>query len=326
MSAVLEPGARSRSTTVNEKAEDCLTNLYVGREDIQFYNVAPDRLRIEVMVHNRGYSLSGPVAIQLQFAAFGAFVPWTPLQKLKVPQIKAGQSKLVSTDARIRPDGTLVALDGSSKSVDPAFLAAAQRPTFPSNLMGLPSDDGIQSTQNAINLPASLFLGANQGNQVQSLDMNLHRGRSVHWVGNINVLIGNVDVERHAARAFRIYPGLSNRSVFFLGDKIGESYSFQMSDEGTEWPTKLIRIENRCWGFMNFAQGEDSQGEQIQPNDWKRVDPIGLIGVDIRPPEYVKEGGLGIEVCRKSDGRTAVVEFDFSETALGSGCYTVQGS
>ena len=192
--------------------------------------------------------------------------------------------------------------------------------------MGLLSNDGNQSTQNALNLPAFLYPGANQRKHFTSLDMNLHQGRSVHWVGNINVLIGNVDVERHAARAFRIYPGLSNRSVFFLGDKVGESYSFQMSGDGAEWPTKLIRIENMGLGFINFSAGLDCSGKQILPNDWKRVDPIGLIGVDIRPPEYVKEGGLGIHVCRKSDNRKAVVEFDFCKTALGPGCYTVQGS
>ncbi|MFP6899423.1 MAG: hypothetical protein VCA36_00680 [Opitutales bacterium] len=323
MSAVLEPMARSGSASVNEKVEDCGTNLCVEREDIQFYNVAPDRLRIEVTVRNMGYAHSEPETMQLQFAAFGAFVPWTPLQKLQVPQIKAGESKLVSTNAWIRPDGALVALDGSTQSADRTLPARPWLYRFTKNLL---DNSGNKSGWNALNLPASLYPSSNQRQNRTPWDMRLHQGRSVHWVGNINVLIGNVDVERHTARAFRIYPGLSNRSVFFLGDKVGESYSFQMSGDGAEWPTKLIRIENMGFGFMNFSLGGDYPGKQILPNDWKRVDPIGLIGVDIRPPEYVKEGGLGIHVCRKSDNRTAVVEFDFSETALGSGCYTVQGS
>lgn len=326
MSAILEPETRSRSVSVNENLEGAGTDLRVKREDIQFYNLAPDRLRIEVRVRNMGYAPSIPETMHLQFAAFGAFVPWTPLQILRVPQIRAGESKLVSTDALIRSDGTLVAADGRTKSADRNLSAAARRTTLLRNLRSLLSNVGNQSTQNALNLPASFYPGANQGKHLKSLDMNLHQGRSVHWVGNINVLIGNVDVERHAARAFRIYPGLSNRSVFFLGDKVGESYSFQMSGDGAEWPTKLIRIENMGPGFFNFSGGLDCPGAQIPPDDWLGVDPIGLIGVDIRPPEYVKDGGLSIHVCRKSDGRTAVVEFDFSETALGSGCYRVQGS
>jgi len=168
----------------------------------------------------------------------------------------------------------------------------------------------------------------NQGRDAQTPQVDLHQGRSVHWVGNINVLIGNVDVERHVARAFRIYPGRANRGVFFLGDKAGESYSFGMKGSGEAWPTKLIRIgcSQNYLGFGQFAGGLDCPGKQIQPGDWLRLDPVGLIGVEICPPEDATEGGLDIEVCRKSDNRKAVVEFDFSETALGSGCHVVQGS
>ena len=318
MNAVLEPRPKSGSVAVRKKAESSDTNLVVKREDIQFYNVAPDRLRIEVMVHNRGCSSSAPIAMQLQFAAFGAFVPWTPLQQLVVPQIQAGQSKLVSTEARIHPDGTLVALGGRFQAANQP--SAAQRPTFLSKMAGPLSKDGKQPIQN---LPTSLDPNGGPRRDIDTPRVDLHQGRSVHWVGNINVLIGDMDVERHMARAFRIYPGLINRSIFFVGDKALESYRFQISGDSAEWPTSLIRIENKYWGFLRFAQGDDLQGEQIQPSDWIKIDPIGLVGVEIRPPESAREGSLSIHVCRKSDNRTGVVEFDFSETALGPGCYTV---
>ena len=156
----------------------------------------------------------------------------------------------------------------------------------------------------------------------QSTRTDLHHGRSVHWIGNINVLMGGVDVERHQARAFRIYPGRSNRSVFFVGDRAGESYSFQMSGTGAEWPTELFRLGHSPYNINYFASGFEFQGEGIQTGEWLPVNPFGKIGVEIRPPTDATEGGLGIEVCRQSDNRKAVVEFDFSETAAGPGCYT----
>ena len=56
MNAIFENEAGSGTATVNEYIDSGGTDLCVEREDIQFYNVAPDRLRIEVTVHNRGMS------------------------------------------------------------------------------------------------------------------------------------------------------------------------------------------------------------------------------------------------------------------------------
>ena len=335
MSAIFENEVGNGTATVNEYIDSQGTDLCVEREDIRFYNVAPDRLRIEVTVSNMGYAASGPAIMQLQFAAFGAFVPWTPLQILQVPPIGASESRLVKTEAMIRSDGTLAAIDGGQKNEDPNLPAAVRRNLL---LRTLLRDDKFKSmtTSERIalvggtgwNLQNARGEAANQGKDMQMPPVDLHQGRSVHWIGNINVLIGNVDVERHVARAFRIYPGRANRSVFFLGDKAGESYSFGMKGSGEAWPTKLIRIgcSQNYLGFGQFAGGLDCPGKQIQPGDWLRLDPVGLIGVEICPPEDATEGGLDIEVCRKSDNRKAVVEFDFAETAAGPGCYTVQGS
>lgn len=176
----------------------------------------------------------------------------------------------------------------------------------------------------------------NQGRDVQTPQVDLHQGRSVHWVGNINVLIGNVDVERHMARAFRIYPGKANRSLFFLGGTNGETFKFDLSESGHDWSTGLYYTmpfhklnhadQSRLVKFTQSFEMKTFPGEWIEPGEWNQLEADPIIGVEICPPEDATEGGLDIEVCRKSDNRTAVVEFDFSETALSSGCYVVQGS
>ena len=335
MSAILEPETRSGFTAPVEENVDCTgMDLCVEREDINFYNLAPNRLRVEVTVHNRGYTPSRPETMQLQFAAFGAFVPWTPLQKLQVPQIRAGQSTLVSADALIREDGTLVATDGGSQSTarDPS------RETLRNLLLRRLGENSQTISKEMIHkLRDQLYLRANPDNLTipGSAGLNLHKGRNMHWVGNINVLIGEVDVERHMARAFRIYPGAANRSVFFLGNKAGESHRFQLSGSGAWWPTELSQLGPSAFG--SFAIGSKlspDQGMEIEPDVWVSANPTplshgipyGKIGVEIRPPEDATEGSINIEVCRKSDKRTAVVEFDFSKTAVGPGCYTVGGS
>ena len=310
--------------------------------------------------------------MRLQFAAFGAFVPWTPLQELRVPRIRAGGSRLVSTEAMIRADGSLAAIDGRARSVarpdaaalraldrDRAVLRAIRRDKqFRSmsvwqvmeRIVQEQLGDGV-SVREALRQTASTDrLKLNVLNRIRSkvffdylefsrstagvsgaFGAEAHRrgdpnlGRSVHWIGNINVLIGEKDVERHMAQAFRIYPGAANRCVFFLGDKADESYGFELKGPGAGWVTNLSRLEGP-WGCGYFAGGNECPGKQIQPGDWLGVEPGGQIGVEISPPGDATEGGLSIEVCRKSDKRGAVVEFDFSESAAGTGCYTVDGS
>jgi len=372
MSMLLENEvSRSVAASVNENVERGGAGLCVEREDIEFHNVAPDRLRIEVTVHNRLDVASRPETMRLQFAAFGAFVPWTPLQELRVPRIRAGGSRLVSTEVMIRENGSLVAIDGRARSADRPYSAALREldrdravlrvirrdKQFRSMSVwqvmarivqeqlgeGVSVRKALSDTEaaerlklNVLNrIRAKVFfdymefsrstagvLGA-PGAEAHRQDPNT--GRSVHWIGNINVLIGDKDVERHMAQALRIYPGVANRCVFFLGDKAGESYSFELKGPGAEWVTKLSMLE-RPWGFRYFAGGYEGPWKQIQPGDWLGVEPRGQIGIEISPPGDATEGGLSIEVCRKSDKRGAVVEFDFSESAAGTGCYTVDGS
>ena len=343
MNAIFENEVGSGAATASEYIDRSGTDLCVERKGINFYNVAPDRLRIEVTVNNRGYTASGPEAMQLQFAAFGAFVPWTPLQVLQVPPIGAGESRLVGTEAMIRPDGTLVAIDGDQQEEGRNLPAAVQRNLL---LQSLLRDDKFKSMTASErialmggadwNLQNARSEVANQRKDMQVPQLDLHQGRSVHWVGNVKILIGTTDVERHVAQAYRVYPGKANRSVFYLGYKAGESYRFHMAGTGAEWPTKLIRLDGVSFGIFlqqiglhrptQAAQSSQLFEKKIEPDNWFDVDGFGKIGIEICPPEDATQGSLDIEVCRKSDNRTAVVEFDFSETAPGSGCHVVQGS
>ncbi len=91
-------------------------DLCVETEGIRFYNVGPDTLKIEVTVHNRGYSESRPDTMLLEAAPLGAFVPWRPLQRLPVPAIAAGESLTVSTEVRLDADD--VELENGSREAE----------------------------------------------------------------------------------------------------------------------------------------------------------------------------------------------------------------
>ena len=101
-------------------------DLCVETEGIRFYNVGPDTLKIEVTVHNRGYSASRPDTMLLEAAPLGAFVPWRPLQRLPVPVIAAGESLEVSTEVRLDEDDVELA-NGSREAEVGRFQALLEQ-------------------------------------------------------------------------------------------------------------------------------------------------------------------------------------------------------
>ena len=326
------------------------TGLLVEREDICFFNVAADRLRIEVKVQNGSDTASNPEPMMLQFAAFGAFVPWTPLQLLQVPRIRPGGSALVSTEVVICEDGTLLAEDGGAYSED--------RKRYQDALRTIQDDEQLK-TMSAWQVVARKVrnqLAENRGLGHGSRDTSLpeveelfgleptemprgdlHQGRSVYWVGNINVLMGGIDVERHEARAFRIYPGKINRSWFFLGGHPRCSTSFEILGAAEGWSTRLYDSHHfsslsprEFREQVKWSEGlemETYPGELIEPGKWARQGLNPMIAVEICPPEDATSGALAIQVLQQSPCggkvREAVVEFDFSESAVGPGCHTV---
>ena len=349
------------------------TGLAVRREDICFYNVAADRLRIEVTVQNRSDTPSNSGPMLLQFAAFGAFVPWTPLQLLQVPRIRPGGSRLVSTEVVVCEDGTLVAKDGGAFPEDRERYRAALRTIQDDDQLKTMSawqvvarkvrDQLAENRVNRMGIQREAVRKAQEQaneNRVQRLRpwtasqaeveemfdleseekprVDLHQGRSVHWVGNINVLMDGIDVERHEARAFRIYPEKVNRSWFFLGGDQRDFTSLEIRAPDEGWSTRLYNTKPR-WSLMDieelrgFTTGlemETYPGELIEPGEWARLGMAPIVAVEICPPEDATSGTLEIQVLQKSpcseEVRKAVVEFDFSESAVGPGCHTVGGS
>lgn len=115
MGAMMEvETGRETGTGVAAEIQPGGVELCVERSDIRFYNVSPDRMRIEVAVHNRGFAASQPTSMLLEAAPLGAFVPWQPLQRLGVPGIAAGERQVVSTEVMVgEDDGSEEFRDGS---------------------------------------------------------------------------------------------------------------------------------------------------------------------------------------------------------------------
>ena len=91
----------------------------VEREGIRFSNVAPDRVRIEVVVHNRGTVRSQAQPMVVQSAPLGAFLPWRPLGRLMVPPVEPGSWVQLQLDVDRTPSAPL----GEFSRVPPGTIA-----------------------------------------------------------------------------------------------------------------------------------------------------------------------------------------------------------
>lgn len=283
--------------------------LWVERRGIRFWNVDPTLLRIEVDVHNPGPFPSRPTRLELQVAPLGAFVKWTPLTSVPVPRIEAGQSVTVETTVaapvqgdlggRVPPRIPLQALDSRDEQPRMPVLVSRLRErilsVFGRLLRGTPPEAGTGSDLTWD--PAAL----------------LPRG-SVHWAGNINVLIGHDEVERHQAKALRIDPGKINVVAFFVGEG-RDAFQFELQGAGTEWGPKLHRVGDPSTPLS-------SDVPELSLSQWYETERSEIVLLSVRPPEGCRRGKLNVLVTQRSTGRTAIVEFGFSASALGPGCYT----
>ena len=304
MNAIFENEAGSGTATVNEYIDSGGTDLCVEREDIQFYNVAPDRLRIEVTVHNRGYVASQPKLMLLEAAPLGAFVTWKPLQRLQVPVIAAGESQRVSTEVNLAAEDS----PGENRTREDEAVAIRRFNQAISDVAG-----ATQQLISARNLSAmDPSRTANRANK--------------HWAGNINVLLDNKAVERHQAHGLRVHPGIENWALFNLGSRKGEEYIFTFDNTGAEWATKLFHLPNVRdehmavhevqKGFEHLGQGIESGGLIVTSTGFTWMAAM------VSPPEDSTEGKLNIDIRELSSGRNAIVEFQMMANAQGRGLYT----
>lgn len=291
--------------------------LRVERTDITFHDLAGDRVRIQVTVHNRGADCSPPTPMTLQSAPLGAFVPWRPLARLLVPALEPGESRELSTEvARPHP----APLGGFGRVPPKRLLTAVNSPDLPSPQF----EARVMAVLNWINLfrkkqparssPKDLTESVSLAPDLWDL-----LGRSqLHWAGNINVFIGAHSVERHLAKALRVYPGRTNLAMFMVGSPgKRDAYAFELVGLTPEWQAALFDATN-CRSLV-----VDPSDRPIEETRWVESDSGLIVMLATRPPAGCHTGDLEVHVMQQSSRKAAIVEFNLDATAQGTGCYFV---
>jgi hypothetical protein len=261
--------------------------LVVEREEINFWNVSPERVAIEIPIHNRGDAISEPTVAVISAAPLGAFVKWRPLVTLRVPALLPGESHVLRTEAIRRFPAPL----GDASKIPPHKLLTA-----------LAQDDERPPK------------AARQGQPVLPTDLFDLFGRGdVHYAGNLNVFVGGRDVERHLAKALRVYPGMLNFACFVVGS-VRDDYSFRLVDaEG--WDANLFPLGGP--GLPTRPNTPIPQGE------WIVVPSVAVFMLKVFPPKGCASRTIAVHVCQRSTRREAIVEFSLDPSAAGAGCYVV---
>jgi hypothetical protein len=137
----------------------------------------------------------------------------------------------------------------------------------------------------------------------------------LHWAGNVNVFIGKTPVERHRAKALRVYPGRTNLAMFIVGGEKPDAYAFEIVGLNPDWKAVLYNATNRQ---TLVVQSSDQPIEEMQ---WVEAAGKLMIMLATRPPAGCQEGNVEVHVTRRSCQTSAVVEFDLDPAAQGPGCY-----
>jgi len=148
--------------------------------------------------------------------------------------------------------------------------------------------------------------------------MDLLLRETPHWAGNINVLAGGTNVERHRARALRVYPGRLNLAWFIVGAGAPDAYAFRLGGVGTDWDAKLFDMTTR----ESLVVNADDNGA-IVPGEWIDTHGSRTMLLALRVPHKCAAAAVAVHVIQKSTRREAVVEFSLDPGAAGRGCYTV---
>jgi hypothetical protein len=285
--------------------------LTVQRTDILFYDVAPGQVVVEAKVTNLGYQPTTPTFAVVRAAPLGAFVPWEPLATLPVPSLGPGESFVVRTEAgRPAPEP----LGAPSELTPLQFLMAAvarDREMAEQEARKRAEEQERERARAAAARRARLpFLPPDLADL-------LGRGNP-YWAGNIDVLVGHKSVERHMARALRVYPGQVNLAMFMVGGNQPDAYRFHLVGTGEDWKATLFDGHGQQTLLPDVArQAPLAEGQWI---DWpgRRYMTLALM-----PPQECGLGTVEVHVRRRSDDQEAIVEFGLSPDALGPGCYAV---
>ena len=284
--------------------------LRVDRKEILFHDLPGDKVRVQIRVHNDGIFRSEPTLMRIESAPLGAFVPWKPLTQLRVPSIEPGESRVPVTEViRSRP----VPLGNFDRVPPRTLLTAVSSPdeTPPANpdmrkFWALMFRSRSRRPSNA---------GVNPGTLAPDL-MDLLGNGQPYWAGNINVFVGNRAVERHIARALRVYPGRTNLAMFVVGSPPNsDAFEFELIGLDSEWKAQLFDMTNGK--SLRASEGDGL----IESDRWVESNGMLLVMLAIQPPSNCDVGNLEVHVTRRSSRETAIVEFNLDPKSQGTGCY-----
>jgi hypothetical protein len=283
-------------------------SLAISTADIEFFNIAPDLVAVQIKVTNDSVAPSAPDTLEILAAPFGAFVPWQPLAAITLPALAPGEARYVRWRAAVPRLEPL----GSPDGVGPRDLLTAF------GLADEPPDKGAEQVAANTREPAANPSPPQAAAMPPGL-MDLLLQETPHWAGNINVLVGGTDVERHRAQALRIHPGRLNMAWFIVGAPgAADAYAFRVRGVGTDWEAKLFDMTSRETLVLNA----DDDGA-IAPGQWMDTHGSRTMLLALRVPRNCEPAAVSVHVVQKSTLREAVVEFSLDPRAAGRGCYTV---
>jgi hypothetical protein len=283
-------------------------SLTVSRSDIEFFNIARHLVAIQVKVTNDSDAFSAPDTLQLLAAPFGAFVPWQPLAAIALPTLAPGSTRYVRWRADVAQGEPL----GSPDGIGPRDLLTAF------GLADEPPDRSVPKGQEEMRLRAAAASRVQAPARLPPDLMELLVHGAPHWAGNINVLVGRTDVERHLARALRVYPGRVNMACFIVGHGGHDAYAFRIRGLRSDWDARLFDMTSRESLVIN---SDDSSS--IATGEWIESQGSRAMLLALRIPSNCEAAAVEVHVAQKSTGREAVVEFSLDPRAAGRGCYTV---
>jgi hypothetical protein len=282
--------------------------LAISRADIEFFNIAPDLVAIEVKVTNDSDAPSAPDTLEILAAPFGAFVPWRPLGTIALPALPPGTARYVRWRAAVpRPEPL-----GSPSGVGPRDLLTAF------GLADEPPDKHTATGPDKTRQPAGSTSPPQTAGPMPPGLMHLLLQDTPHWAGNINVLAGDTDVERHRAQALRVYPGRLNMAWFIVGAGAPDAYAFRVRGLRPDWDAKLFDMTARQTLVVNAEENG-----AIVPGEWIGTAGSRTMLLALRVPQGCEAATVAVHVTQKSSRREAVVEFSVDPAAAGHGCYAV---
>ena len=179
------PGDRLRSSC----SLPSQNSFAISPTDIEFFNIAPNVVAVQIKVTNDSDMPSTPDTLEIRAAPFGAFVPWQNLAAVALPTLVPGMTRYVRWWTTVpRPEPL-----GNPDGLGPRDLLTAF------GLADEPPDKAATQTPEQARQPATNKSSPAAAPMPPGL-LDLLLQETPHWAGNINVLVGSTDVERHRGR------------------------------------------------------------------------------------------------------------------------------